>query len=146
MAHQGGYGGTITLGVAADAEFGPTSTEIALQRWDVVAETDTFGAYAKSDAFETTFNTGTRWRATIEALMETGAAATKLDIRKAATAAKAMTAVKFHAQSGAGTDNYLTGSGFVTSVDFDDPLDGPVLATFEMEGDGGLTFTSDIAA
>lgn len=144
MAHRSGYGGTITLGTAADTEFGPTATEIALQTWNVVAETDTFEAYAKGDSFVETFNTGTRWSATITALMESGAAAAKLDIRKAATAAKAMgdyggTLVKFNVVSG----TYLTGGGWVTDVSFDDPLDGPVIATITMEGDRDLEVTVD---
>lgn len=149
MGHMSGFGGTLTLDTASNTEFGPISTggsaDIGLQRWTVTAETDTFEAYAKGDSFVETFNTGTRWRATIEALMESTMAATNLDIRLDGQAAKTMgdgtDHVKFFTQG----DNYLLGKGFVTSVDFDDPLDGPVVVTIEMEGDGTLDFVSDTA-
>lgn len=149
MSHMSGYGGTLTLGTAAATEFGPVSTgvspDIGIQRWVVIAETDTFEAYSKGESFVTTFNTGTRWRATIEALMESTMAAANLDIRLDEQIAKTMGDGTDHVKFFTQADNYLLGKGFVTAVDFDDPLDGPVTATIEMEGDGALDFTSDTA-
>lgn len=139
MAHISGYDGSIVMGTAGDTEFGPSQTNtVKLQTWTVRQKVDTFTAMAKGDAWKAKFATAADWTATVTFLMQDAAASDELAIRKAATAAKAMTNVDFITTGG----DKFEGSGYAAGVDIDDPLDAPVTVTVEIEGNGALTYTA----
>jgi len=138
MAHVSGYDGTISYTAAADAIFGPTDgTTVELESWTLRQTTDTFSAFAKGEAHKTKFATASDWTATVTFLIQDGLVSTELDIRKAATAPKQVTSLQLHTT----TQDFFAGEGYVSSIEIDDPLDGPVRVTCEIEGNSAIVST-----
>ena len=137
MAHLSGYTGTLTYTGSAAAElFAPTDTSVKLQSWSVTQTTDTHEAIAKQDVGVTTFPMASRWVGTATYLQQSTAITGELAIREAASTGKTI-AVSFLTDAG---DSY-DGTGFVTSIATDCPLDGPDTVTVEFTGNGILTQT-----
>jgi len=137
MAHVSGYEGSLVLGTAGDTEFGPSATTVKVESWTIRQTVDSFTAMAKGDAWKTKFMTAADWTATCTFLLQTTMVSTELDIRKDTTAPKAMTALDFVTATG----DKFEGTGWVSRVEIDDPVDGPAKVTVEIEGDGPLTST-----
>ena len=140
MAHQSGYTGSVAFGTASATNYAPNvSTGMKVTSWSVDQRTKSFQAYAKSEDFVTTFGTASEWIATVEFLVQDGALATDLEIHDASNVAKTVTTAEFKLNINA--NDFLTGSGVVTRLQFNDPLDGPVTATCEISGNGALAAT-----
>ena len=139
MAHLSGYTGSLTYSTpASNVLFSPTDASVILQSWTVTQTTDTHEAIAKGDIGVTTFPMASRWTGTATYLQQDTVAAANdgdLAIREDSTG-KAI-AVSFVTDTG---DSY-DGTGFVTSISTDDPLDGPVTVTVEFTGNGILAQT-----
>ena len=135
MAHLSGYDGTIAFGSSAsDTVFEPDQTNsVKLQSWVVRQRTDTFRVKAKGDIVYKKFATVSGWSAECVFLIQDGLVATELDI-KVVTGAKIATAVVFTTA----TNDTYTGTGITSSIDIDDPLDGPAVVTVGITGNGEL--------
>ena len=137
MAHVSGRSGTVVLGSAGDAIFGPIEgTSVELQAWTLTQETDTFEAFSKADNFVETFSTGTRWSGTMSFLQESAATTAHLVIRKSDSEAKGVAAADFKVND---NDKY-EGKIYITRAVTESPLDGPVTYVVDFVGDGVLTF------
>lgn len=141
MAHISGFTGAIAFGGASsDTNFNPAASSLTVQSWGLTQNTDTHEAYAKNESWATTFYAGSSWTGTATFLAEDALAANNMDfeIRAAGEVGKAFTSIQFEFVSGA---DYFTGSGIVTGMTMDNPLDGPVTVTVNFTGDGSLTAT-----
>ncbi len=133
-----GYTGSLTwTGTESDVIFAPATTDVKLQSWSIRQTTDEFGVSVKGDSWETTFGTASEWSATATYLLQDTivAAGLSVEIRGASSGPKT-----FNGTFVTTTGESYTGIGFVTGMTTEDPLDGPVTVTVELEGDGKLEF------
>lgn len=140
MAHLSGYTGNISFtGAASDTIFSPTlGTDLEIQAWSIRQTTDEFGVSSKSEAWEVTFGTASEWTATATFLLEDSIVAPfDVEIRGSGTTDAEKT---FDATFITTTGEKYAGVGIVANIVTDDPLDGPVTVTVELEGNGELTF------
>lgn len=132
MAHQSGYGGTMSMatGPTGLVALGPLQAFIIRQNRGV------FEAFGKGEGWVTTFPTVKRWSADVTTLLPDSAA--RADFGFDAMVSPA-TGVKFAFN----TSDDLTGEGHIENCVLEDPLDGPVLARLAIRGNGALV--SDVA-
>lgn len=136
MAHRSGYGGSVNFtSPESSTEYAPnTTTAMKVLAWSCDQRTKNFQAYAKSEDFVVTFGTVSEWIATIEFLVQDTANTDALEVRMASATPKILTSFSLRMD----TSDRLAGSGILTRLQVNDPLDGPVTATCEVAGNGML--------
>lgn len=136
MAHRSGYGGSVSFTSPESAtEYAPNlTTAMKVVSWSVDQRNKSFQAYAKSEDFVVTFGTAGEWVATIEFLVQDTVNADALEVRGAGATPKILTTFSLRMDA----NDRVTGSGVLTKLQINDPLDGPVTATCEVAGDGIL--------
>jgi hypothetical protein len=142
MAHISGYTGSISFtGGDDDAIFSPSSTEMKLTEWEVTQLTDSFGAFAKGEAWEAAFGAGSEWGGRLRFLPQDILALGEhehFEIRESTKSSPKTFTADF--ESVASGDKY-TGSGIITGMRSVSPLEGPYEIEVNFEGDGALTYT-----
>ena len=149
MAHQSGFGGKITFTTVTGAQEALSvhppytvdvdgniplvkstqgvETQGTVQTWSLNQNTDNFEAYAKKDVWVTTFATASEWDADVTVLVPEGLSGAAAQASMQPGSVVDVT-LKINA-----SDNFR-GLGFISAVDFDDPLDGPVTARLKIIG------------
>ena len=134
MAHLSGYSGRITKTV------GPAFITTGVESWTVNQETVMHEAYAKGTVagsdYKTKFATVNRWYASATVLVQDEVVTATLLAQGTAVTVRFIFVGTDGDTIG---DRYYAGSGYITSLSTDEPLDGPVRATVEIRGNGALT-------
>lgn len=147
MPHQSGFGGKIlfTTGVSNALSVHPAytvdadgniplvksiqggETQGTVQAWTLNQNTDNFEAYAKSDIWVTTFATASEWDADVTVLVPA-------ELTGAAAQASMQPGSVVDITLLMNVNDKFRGKGFISAIDFDDPLDGPVTARIKVIG------------
>lgn len=132
MAHQSGYGGSVVFGTG-DA---PAAIAVGLEAWSVNQNTEIIEARAKGDGWKTKFAGASEWDGQITCLIADDAADGLL-VASAAGDLRTFTDLLLKVNAA----DYLTGSGFISTVAIENPVDGPAKATYGLTGNGALAQT-----
>lgn len=127
MAHQSGFGGSVTLG-SGNA---PSGIGVAVEEWTVDQNTETAEAYAKQELWKTKFAGPSDWTAQITCLLQDNAT-NGLIVASAAAAFQTVSAMQLYLN---GAD-YFQGNGFVSTVRLECPQIGPNKGTYTITGNG----------
>jgi hypothetical protein len=141
MPHLSGYAGAVTFtGGGSDTVFGPTTSELKLNSWEITQETDSFEAKSKGDAWYSTFPTASRWFGTMTFLVQDMLANDQVEDMEIRGSGLTDAVKTFDAvfKTSADGDAY-TGQGIITRMRTTDPLDGPVEQVVEFKGGSTLT-------
>lgn len=135
MAHISGYGGSVVYGTG-DA---PAAIAVAVEAWSLNVGTETHEARAKAEAWKTKFAGASDWTAQIVCLTQDDAADGLSIVASGSPLVMKRTATDLKLRM---TDTlYLTGSGFVETVNSESPVDGPSKSTYGIMGTGPLVET-----
>lgn len=132
MAHQSGYGGSVVFGTG-DAF---SAIAVAVEAWSVNQNTELIEARAKGEGWKTKFAGASEWDGQITCLHQDDAT-NGLLVASATGASRTFTDLLLKINAA----DYLTGSGFVSTVAIDDPVDGPAKVTYGLTGNGALAET-----
>lgn len=132
MAHQSGYGGSLTI-----AGGGAAAIAIAVQEWSVRTTNRTSEAHAKGEDWMTKFLGPCEWQAQVACLVQDNATDGMVAQLYSGSAVGAV-ALKLNAE------DYLGATSCLVSVSaVEDPLDGPARCVYTLDGNGApLTLTS----
>lgn len=130
MAHQSGYGGSLTIAGGGDA-----AIALAVQEWSARLTNQISEAHAKGEDWKTKFLGPCEWQARVACLVQDDAAD---GLRAQLYSASAVGALSLKINS---DDSLDASSALVSVAEIEDPLDGPVRCVYTLDGDGAMTQT-----
>lgn len=133
MAHQSGYGGSVTAG-SGNA---PAAIAIGLEAWNLDIATESHEARSKGEAWKTKFAGASEWTARITCLVQDDATDGLVFTTSGTIIKRTVTDLLLKVNA----NDYITGTGFVDAVAVESPVDGPAKATYGIIGTGALAET-----
>lgn len=133
MAHQSGYGGSVTIGSGS----APAAIAIGLEEWSLDIATESHEARAKGEPWKIKFAGASEWTARIGCLVQDDASDGLILTTSGTLVLRTVTDLLLKLND----DDYIKGSGFVDTVSVISPVDGPAKATYGIIGSGPLEET-----
>jgi len=132
MAHQSGYGGSITI------TGGHAAVAVAVQEWSVRTTNQISEGYAKQESWKTKWPGPCEWQARVACLVQTDVS-DGLEVQTwSAHVASAISALALKMSA---TKSLVATTALITNVEVEDPLDGPVRQVITLDGDAAITPT-----